>query len=71
MIFFQNQLFSKNSSRNTIKVSNSLDQDQAQHFVGPDLDSNCLQKLSTDNISWQRVAISSEICQLQLHSCML
>ena len=28
---------------------NSLDQDQARHFVGPDLGPNCLQKLSADN----------------------
>ena len=28
------------------RVSNSLDPDQARHFVRPDLGSNCLQKLS-------------------------
>ena len=28
--------------RNTHRVSNSLDPDQAQHFVGPDLGSNFL-----------------------------
>ena len=33
---------------NTIKVSNSLDPDQARHFVRPDLGPNCLQKF----ISW-------------------
>ena len=33
---------------NTIRVSNSLDPDQAQHFVGPDLGQNCLQRLSGD-----------------------
>ena len=27
----------------------SLDPDQAQHFVGPDLGPNCLQRLSADN----------------------
>ena len=27
-------------------MSNSLDPDKAQHFVGPDLGSNCLQNLS-------------------------
>ena len=27
---------------------NSLDPDQARHFVGPDLGPNCLQKLSAD-----------------------
>ena len=30
-------------------MSNSLDPDQAQHFVGPDLDPNCLQRLSADD----------------------
>ena len=34
---------------NTIQVSNSLDSDQARHFVGPDLGPNCLQRLSADN----------------------
>ena len=33
---------------NTIRVSKSLDPDQAQHFVGPDLGPNCLQRLSAD-----------------------
>ena len=33
LIFFQNQLFKKNSFRNTIRVSNSLDPDQDGHFV--------------------------------------
>ena len=26
-----------------------LDQDQARHFVGPDLDLSCLQRLSADD----------------------
>ena len=34
---------------NTFRVSNSLDPDQARHFVGPDLGPNCLQRLSADN----------------------
>ena len=29
-------------------MSNSLDPDQARHSVGPDLDSNCLQRLSAE-----------------------
>ena len=45
--FFYN--FSKNSFRNTIRVSNSLSPDQAQHFIGPDLGPNCLQKLTADD----------------------
>ena len=36
-------------------MSNLLDPDQARHFVGPDLDTNCLQKLSTDDTSGQIV----------------
>ena len=44
--FFQNQLFQK-SFRNTIRVSNSLDPDQAQHFVEPGLGPDCLQRLSS------------------------
>ena len=45
--FFQNQLFEKFFQE--YRVSNSLDPDQAQHFVGPDLSTNCLQKLSADD----------------------
>ena len=37
--------------RNTIRVSNSLDPDQARHFVGPDLGPKCLQRLSADDKS--------------------
>ena len=35
-------------------MSNRLDPDQARHFVGPDLDPNCLQKLSADDTSRQQ-----------------
>ena len=41
--------FSKNSFNNTIWTSNSLDPDQTRQFVGPDLRTNCLQRLSADN----------------------
>ena len=40
--FFQNYLFSKNSFR----VSNSLDPDQDRHSVGLDLGRICLKRLS-------------------------
>ena len=50
-IFFQNQVF----QNNTVRVSDSLDPDQAQQFVGPDLVPNCLQKLSVDDTRMQRV----------------
>ena len=40
---FQNYIFQKNSFRNTIRVSNSLDLYQDRHSVGHDLDPNRLQ----------------------------
>ena len=39
-------------------MSNGLDPDQARHSVGPDLDPNCLQRLSADGVSTQRVKLS-------------
>ena len=35
-------------------MSNSLDPDQARHYVGPDLGQNCLQRLSADDTSTLR-----------------
>ena len=46
---FSKSIFSKNSFRNAISVSNSLDPDQARHSVRPDLGPNCLQRLSADD----------------------
>ena len=43
--------FLENSFRNT----NSVDPGQARHFVRPDLGPNCLQRLSADDTSKQRV----------------
>ena len=48
LIFFKKKI-SKNSFRNTIRMSNSLDPDQAQWSVKPYLGPNCLQKLSVDD----------------------
>ena len=53
LIFFKIN-FSKISFRNTIRVSNCMDLDQARCFVGPDLGPNCLQRLSADNTSRYR-----------------
>ena len=50
--YFSTLLFSKYSFRNNIRMSNmsnSLDPDQAQHSVEPDLGQNCLQRLSADD----------------------
>ena len=43
-------------------MSNSLDLDQARHFVGPELGPNCLQRLTADDTCRQSV--------LHSHSCM-
>ena len=39
-------------------MSKSLDPDQARHFVGPDLDSNCLHRLSADDTSGKELKTS-------------
>ena len=48
---FHGQLLQELPSGIIIRASNRLDTDQARHFVGPDLGSNCLQSLSTDDKS--------------------
>ena len=70
LIFFQNQLFSKNSFRNSIRVSNSLDPDQNRHFVGPDLDANCLQTLSADDTSKQSYQMSIDMRLPKMWLCI-
>ena len=53
---FRNDYF-----RNTIRVSNSLDPDQARQFVGPDLGPNCLQRLSAEadkGFYWYIICVS-------------
>ena len=52
-LFFSKSTFLKYSFRNTIKVSNSLDPDQARHLGGHGLGPNCLQMLSADDTSRQ------------------
>ena len=59
LFFFSKSTFWKNSFRNSIRVSKSLDSDQARLFVGPDLGPNCLQRLSADDTSRQRVIFSN------------
>ena len=46
LLDFSKFTFSKNSFRISIRVSNSLDPDQARHFVGPDLDPNWFAQVS-------------------------
>ena len=52
---FEKIKFSKNSFMNTSRFLNSLDPDQALHFVRPDLDPNCFQRISADDTCRQRV----------------
>ena len=53
-------------------MANSLKPDQARRFVGPDLGPNCLQRLSADDTSRQRVKLIGEnglfgMCELSKH----
>ena len=59
--------FTKNSFSNTIRVSNSLDQVQALHFVGPALGPNCLKRLSADDNCRQRVKVEVTIGKVSYH----
>ena len=57
VVFFKINFFINNSKTfsNTIRVINGLDPDQDRRYVGPDLGPNCLQILSADDNSRQRV----------------
>ena len=44
LIFFSKSTFEKKYFRNTIRVSNTLDPDWAQYFVGSDVRPNVLQR---------------------------
>ena len=59
--FFSKFTFSKNSFKDTIRVSNSLDPDQARCSVGPDLATYCLQRSSSGD----------KRCHLKLFACEL
>ena len=50
-------------------MSNSMETDQARHFVGPDLDPNCLQCLSADDKSKKLMRRESilTLCMLGIH----
>ena len=49
LIFFFSKLTFSRTFRKTIRVSNSLDPEQARCFVGPDLGPNCMQILAVDD----------------------
>ena len=52
--------------RNSTKVSNSLDQDQARLFVGPDLGPTCLQRLSAAELGPHCLPTLANICSRRL-----
>ena len=54
LVFLQN---SKHTYRISTRVANRLDPDQARRFVGPDPDPTCLQRLSADDTSKQRIKL--------------
>ena len=62
LILFKIIFFFKNSFRNNIKVSSSLDPDQGGHFFGPDLGPNCLQKQSADDMTCVTCLIVCDRC---------
>ena len=55
--FSSKPTFSKNSFRNTIRGSISLDPDQARHFIELDLGPNYLQRLSADDTSRRNIIV--------------
>ena len=71
--FFSKVTISKNSFRNTIRVSNSLDPDQDRRSVGPDLGPNCVERSSADDkiaasrqeIERERNCSHAEVIRLQ------
>ena len=60
-LYFSKLSFSRNYFRNIKRVTNSVDPDQARHFVGPDLDPNCLYRLSAEGICGLRVKAATEL----------
>ena len=57
LIFFKINFWKENFS-NAFGVSTGLDPDQDRHFVGPDLDPNCVQRLSYQQMT--KVATSKK-----------
>ena len=68
LIFFKKKTFSKNTWEYHQGV-NSLDPDQARHFVGPDLAPKCLQRLSADDKIYHQQTKSQKLaCPLLVYS---
>ena len=65
---FLKSTFSKNSFKNTIRVSNSLDPDQARHYVRPDLGPNCLQRLQQTTLVVKELTLKAMLSMFILHT---
>ena len=63
--FFQNIFFQKTLSGTLFTVSNGLDPDQDLQSVHPDLGSNCLQRLFTDEARSYSIRITDLIFVMQ------
>ena len=61
LVCFQNKLFFQKDLTGTLSVSNGLDTDHNRHFVGSDLNPNCLQKLSADD---KKMLVGAKLCRL-------
>ena len=70
-VFFFISTFSRDSFRITMRVANVMDQDQVRRLVGPGLDPNCLQWLSTDDTGRLRVNTTYIHVQLAILHCGL
>ena len=64
LIFFPQSNYSKKSLRITIRKSNSFDPGQDQHFVGPDMGLNCLQRYSADEMIRPSFILQYSSCKL-------
>ena len=67
LLTFSKSSFLKKSFRNNIRVSNNLHPDHARHFVGPDLDPNCLQRLSADALVGKELKDMTKNCDKLIH----
>ena len=65
LVFLQN---SKHTNRISTREANRLDPDQARLFVGTDPDPTCLQRLSADDTSKQRVKLKIKSYYLFIRS---
>ena len=48
-------------------MSNTLDPDRAQCYLGPDLGPNCLQRLSADKYNTYRQRVNSSMVNIFIH----